>query len=69
MKYTYEMAEALPSESKDTNLDRMNRWERANKMKLKDLTDKEWVDVIQHILVLTQSEAEDYLTYLRASNA
>ena len=69
MKYTYQLAKPLPNEKEDTNLDRMNQWERANKMKLKDLTDEEWIDVIQHILVLTRSEAEEYLTYLRGSNA
>lgn len=67
-RYGYELAPALPSEKEDTNLDRMNRWERANHMKLKDLTDEEWVDVIESILCLTKSEAEAYLAAIRAKN-
>lgn len=64
---TYNLAPALPSEKEDTNLDRMNRWERASGMKLKELTDEEWVDVIASILCLTESEAEAYLNSLRAN--
>ena len=67
-KYTYNLAPALPSEKEDTNANRMSRWERANKMKMSDLTDKEWVDVVRAILCLTESEAWAYLEYLRASN-
>lgn len=65
---TYNLAPRKEGEQ-DTNASRMNRWEEAQGMKLSDLTDEEWVDVIQHILVLTRSEAEEYLDYIRASNA
>lgn len=51
----------------DTNLNRMERWEKAQGMKLHDLTEEEWLDVIQHILVLTEWEAKEYLEKLRAS--
>ena len=67
-KLTYNLAPALPSEKEDTNLNRMERWERANGMKLKELTDEEWVDVMQSILCLTESEAQAYLESLRAEN-
>ena len=43
------------------------RWERANGMKLKELTDEEWVDVVASILCLTESEAQAYLESLRAN--
>ena len=66
-KLTYKLAPALPSEKEDTNLNRMNRWERASGMKLKELTDEEWVDVVASILCLTESEAQAYLESLRAS--
>lgn len=66
--YNYNLAPALPDEKEDTNSNRMHRWERANNMKLKDLTEEEWLDVIETILCLTRSEAEEYLTYLRLSN-
>lgn len=68
-KYSYELAPALPSEKEDTNRDRINRWERANGMKMSSLSDEEWVDVASAILCLTQSEAEAYLDYVRASEA
>lgn len=66
-KLTYNLAPALPSEKEDTNLNRMNRWERASGMKLKELTDEEWVDVVASILCLTESEAQAYLESLRAN--
>ena len=66
-KLTYNLAPALPSEKEDTNLNRMNRWERATGMKLKELTDEEWVDVVASILCLTESEAQAYLESLRAN--
>ena len=62
---TYNLAPRKEGEE-DDNLSRMNRWEEAQGMKLSELTDEEWVDVIQHILVLTRSEAEEYLDYLQA---
>ncbi len=62
---TYNLA-PLKEGEQDTNASRMNRWEEAQGMKLSELTDEEWVDVIQHILVLTRSEAEEYLDYLQA---
>lgn len=65
---TYNLAPRKEGEE-DDNLSRMNRWEETQGMKLSDLTDEEWVDVIQHILVQTRSEAEEYLDYIRASNA
>ena len=66
-KLTYNLAPALPSDKEDTNLNRMTRWERANGMKLKELTDEEWVDVVASILCLTESEAQAYLESLRAN--
>lgn len=68
-KLTYDLAPALESEIEDTNLDRMNRWERASGMKLSELTEDEWVDVITAILCLTEDEARGYLDSLRAQNA
>lgn len=68
-KLTYDLAPALESEKEDTNLNRMNRWERASGMKLSELTDEEWIAVVSSILCLTQSEAEAYLDHIRAQNA
>ena len=66
-KYTYNLAPALPSEKEDTNANRMSRWERANKMKMSDLTQEEWLDVVETILSLTPQEAREYMNYLMAS--
>ena len=66
---TYALAPALPSEQKDTNLDRMNRWERASGMKLRELSEAEWLDVVEHILCLTPAEAREYLSSIRAGLA
>jgi hypothetical protein len=63
-KYTYNLAPAFPSENGDTNEDRMNRWERANGMKMSELTEEEWLDVTEKILCLTPQEARDYLNFL-----
>ena len=68
-KLTYDLAPALESEKEDTNLNRMNRWERASGMKLSELTDEEWIAVVSSILCLTRSEAEAYLDHIRAQNA
>lgn len=68
-KYTYNLAEARPSERQDRNIDRMNRWERANGMTMASLTRSEWIDVASHILGLTASEAEEYLNHLTAKRA
>lgn len=62
---TYNLAPALTGEERDTNLDRMNRWERANGMKMEELTEEEWLDVAEAILSLTRDEALDYLQYLQ----
>lgn len=67
-KYTYKLAPALPSEKADTNEDRMNRWERANHMKMSELTQDEWLDVVETILSLTPAEAQEYLNALMADN-
>lgn len=67
-KYTYNLAPALPSEKEDTNEDRMNRWERANNMKMSELTQAEWLDVVEAILCLTPQEAREYLNHLMASS-
>lgn len=67
-KYTYNLAPALPSEKEDTNGNRMSRWERANNMKMSELTQNEWLDVVEKILCLTPQEARDYLSYLMASS-
>ncbi|MBD5583613.1 MAG: hypothetical protein HDQ88_00815 [Clostridia bacterium] len=64
-KLTYNLAPALESEKGDTNLDRMNRWERANGMKMEELTEVEWLDVVEVILCLTPDEAVEYLQYLQ----
>lgn len=64
-KLSYKLAPALPSEKRDTNLDRINRWERANGMKMEELTEKEWLEVAQAILSLTTDEAVAYLQYLQ----
>ena len=66
-KYTYNLAPALPSEKEDTNADRMNRWERANNMKMSELTQAESLDVVETILCLTPQEAREYLNHLMAS--
>lgn len=66
-KYNYNLAPALPSEKQDTNEDRMNRWERANNMQMNQLTEAEWLDVVESILCLTPDEAKEYLSSLRAS--
>ena len=47
---------------------RMSRWERANNMKMSELTQNEWLDVVEKILCLTPQEARDYLSYLMASS-
>jgi hypothetical protein len=67
-KMNYNLAPANPGEG-DDNLSLMNRWERAQGMKLKDLTDEEWIDVVSAILVMTKAEAREYLAALRARNA
>ena len=64
---TYNLAPKKKGE-KDSNLSRMRRWEEAQGMNLKELTDEEWVDVVRSILCLTESEAWAYLEHLRASN-
>ena len=64
-KLSYDLAPALESEKGDTNLDRMNRWERANGMKMEELTEEEWLDVVEAILCLTPDEAVQYLQYLQ----
>lgn len=64
----YNLAPKTPGEV-DSNRDVMNRWERAQGMKMSDLTDEEWLDVVESILCLTPWEAREYLEYLRASGA
>ena len=66
-KYNYNLAPALPTEKEDTNADRMSRWERANNMKMSELTRDEWLDVVETILCLTPQEAREYLNHLMAS--
>ena len=65
-KLTYKLAPLKKGET-DNNASRMRRWEEAQGMKLKELTDEEWVDVIHVILSLTEQETRDYLDHLRAS--
>jgi hypothetical protein len=67
-KLTYNLAPKLPGEG-DSNRDLMNRWERAQHMKMSELTEEEWLDVVECILYLTPSEAREYLDYIRASEA
>lgn len=64
----YNLAPKAPGEG-DSNRDLMNRWERAQNMKMSDLTDEEWLSVVECILCLTPSEAEAYLNHIRASEA
>lgn len=59
----------LKPNEEDNNLTRMMRWEEEQGMSLSELTETEWIDVIQHILPITKQEAEDYLTHLRAIKA
>lgn len=63
---SYKMAPKDPNEE-DNNLSRMIRWEKEQGMKLNELTEWEWIDVIHHILPLTKQEAGEYLTHLRTS--
>ncbi len=65
-RYTYNLAPALPNEVLDTNFNRMDRWERANNMKMSQLTREEWLDVVKVILCLTIWEAEEYLNHLQS---
>ena len=64
----YNLAPKVPGEG-DSNRDLMNRWERAQNMKMSELTEEEWLDVVESILCLTPWEAREYLEYLRASGA
>lgn len=65
-KLTYNLAPPLPSETADTNFNRMCRWERASGIKLSSLSRQEWLDVVETILCLTRQEAEQYLAYLQS---
>lgn len=67
-KLTYNLAPKKPGEG-DSNRDLMNRWERAQGMKMSELTEEEWLDVVECILCLTPAEAREYLDYIRASEA
>lgn len=67
-KLTYNLAPKKPGEG-DSNRDLMNRWERAQNMKMSELTEEEWLKVAQSILCLTPTEAQEYLDYIRASEA
>ena len=67
-KLTYKLAPKQPGEG-DSNLDLMNRWERAQNMKLSELTEEEWLNVVESILCLTPSEAQEYLNSIRANEA
>lgn len=67
-KLTYKLAPKQPGEG-DSNLDLMNRWERAQNMKLSELTEEEWLNVVKSILCLTPSEAQEYLNSIRANEA
>lgn len=67
-KLTYNLAPKKPGEG-DSNRDLMNRWERAQGMKLSELTEEEWLNVVECILCLTPSEAQEYLDSIRASEA
>lgn len=67
-KLTYNLAPKKPGEG-DSNRDLMNRWERAQNMKMSELTEEEWLNVVESILCLTPTEAQEYLDYIRASEA
>lgn len=64
----YNLAPKEPGEG-DSNHDLMNRWERAQNMKMSELTEEEWLKVVESILCLTPAEAQEYLDYIRASEA
>ena len=38
-------------------------------MKMSELTEEEWLNVVESILCLTPTEAQEYLDYIRASEA
>lgn len=63
---TYNLAPKKQGEG-DSNRDLMNRWERAQGMKMSELTEEEWLSVVESILSLTPTEAREYLDYIRAS--
>ena len=65
---TYNLAPKEPGEG-DSNRDLMNRWERAQNMKMSELTEEEWLNVVESILCLTPAEAQEYLDSIRASEA
>ena len=65
---TYNLASKKPGEG-DSNRDLMNRWERAQNMKMSELTEEEWLNVVESILCLTPAEAQEYLDSIRASEA
>lgn len=67
-KLTYNLAPKKPGEG-DSNRDLMNRWERAQNMKMSELTEEEWLNVVECILCLTPAEAQEYLDSIRASEA
>lgn len=65
---TYNLAPKKQGEG-DSNRDLMNRWERAQNMKMSELTEEEWLNVVECILCLTPAEAQEYLDSIRASEA
>ena len=56
----------LKEGEEDTLLTRMERWEEANQMKMNDLTEKEWIDVVSTLGAMTPWEAEELLNSLRS---
>jgi|GEM_PF-2512344 len=67
-KYTYKMVPRKPGEE-DTLEGRIARWEEANHMKLSDLTESEWIDVVAMIAPMAKFEAAELLTYLRVNDS
>lgn len=50
----------------DNNETRLDRWEKANGVKLNSLPENEWIRVVAQTCAMTESEAGDWLAYLRA---
>lgn len=62
----WELAPEKPGDN-DSNSSRIRRWEEANPgVKLKDLPEQQAVEALAWILMLTEQEAEDYMTWLRS---
>lgn len=50
----------------DNQRTRMERWEKANNRKLKDLSEDEWMQAMRYTLPLTDEELRDLMGYVRS---